>query len=58
MSEECCIRACRRSQSGLAMVEFALSIPVLLLLMFAAFEFGHFLIQYSTLNDTVRNASR
>jgi Flp pilus assembly protein TadG len=48
---------CRR-QSGLAMVEFALSAPVLLLLMFGTFEFGHFLIQYSTLNDAVRNASR
>jgi Flp pilus assembly protein TadG len=51
-------RACRQSQSGLAMVEFALSVPVLLLLMFGTFEFGHFLIQYSTLNDAVRNASR
>jgi len=50
--------ACRQSQSGLAMVEFALSVPVLLLLMFGSFEFGHFLIQYSTLNDAVRNASR
>jgi Flp pilus assembly protein TadG len=48
----------RQSQSGLAMVEFALSVPVLLLLMFGTFEFGHFLIQYSTLNDAVRNASR
>src|SRR6185312_14231760 len=48
----------RQRQGGLAMVEFALSVPVLLLLMFASFEFGHFLIQYSTLNDTVRNASR
>ena len=58
MSEQRCVRARRRSQSGLAMVEFVLSVPVLLLLMFATFEFGHFLIQYSTLNDTVRNASR
>ena len=40
------------------MVEFAISAPVLLLLMFGSFEFGHFLIQYSTLNDAVRNASR
>jgi len=58
MIKERCTRACRRSQSGLAMVEFVLSVPVLLLLMFATFEFGHFLIQYSTLNDAVRNASR
>ena len=58
MIEERRTCACRRRQSGLAMVEFALSVPVLLLLMFGAFEFGHFLIQYSTLNDAVRNASR
>jgi len=58
MIEERRARACRRSQSGLAMVEFVLSVPVLLLLMFATFEFGHFLIQYSTLNDAVRNGSR
>ena len=58
MIGERCARTCRRSQSGLAMVEFVLSVPVLLLLMFATFEFGHFLIQYSTLNDAVRNASR
>ena len=58
MIEERRTSACRRRQSGLAMVEFALSVPVLLLLMFTSFEFGHLLIQYSTLNDTVRNASR
>src|SRR5258708_34183165 len=51
-------RARRRRQSGLAMVEFALSVPVLLLLMFGTFEFGHFLIQYSTLNDAGRNSAR
>ena len=58
MSAERGICARRQRQSGLAMVEFALSVPVLLLLMFASFEFGHFLIQYSTLNDAVRNGSR
>jgi Flp pilus assembly protein TadG len=58
MSEQRRTRAFRRRQGGLAMVEFAISAPVLLLLMFGTFEFGHFLIQYSTLNDAVRNASR
>ena len=58
MIEERRTGACRRRQSGLAMVEFAISVPVLLLLMFGTFEFGHFMIQYSTLNDAVRNASR
>jgi Flp pilus assembly protein TadG len=45
-------------QRGLAMVEFVLTAPVLLLLLFGTVEFGHFLIQYSTLNDAVRNAAR
>jgi Flp pilus assembly protein TadG len=58
MIEQRRTRACRRRQSGLAMVEFAISVPVLLLLMFGTFEFGHFLIQYSTLNDAVRNSAR
>jgi Flp pilus assembly protein TadG len=57
MTEQRRARAfCR--QGGLAMVEFALAAPVLLLLMFGTFEFGHFLIQYSTLNDAVRDAAR
>jgi Flp pilus assembly protein TadG len=58
MIEERRARAFSRCQSGLAMVEFAISAPVLLLLMFGTFEFGHFLIQYSTLNDAVRDAAR
>jgi len=58
MIEERRARTFCRRQTGLAMVEFAISAPVLLLLMFGTFEFGHFLIQYSTLNDAVRNASR
>jgi Flp pilus assembly protein TadG len=48
----------RRGQGGLAMVEFAISLPVLLLLLFATAEFGHLMTQYSTLNDSVRDAAR
>jgi Flp pilus assembly protein TadG len=40
------------------MVEFAISLPVLLLLLFGTAEFGHFMTQYSTLNDSVRDAAR
>lgn len=40
------------------MVEFAITAPVLLLLMFGATEFGHLMIQYSELNDAVRDAAR
>lgn len=47
-----------RHQRGLAMVEFAVAVPVILLLMFGSFEFGHLLNQYLTLNDAVRNAAR
>ena len=57
MIEEPHLHASHR-QRGLAMVEFVLSAPVLLLLLFGTVEFGHFLIQYSTLNDSVRNAAR
>jgi Flp pilus assembly protein TadG len=40
------------------MVEFAISVPVILLLMFGSFEFGHLMTAYSTLNDGVRDAAR
>jgi len=40
------------------MVEFAISMPVIFLLMFGAFEFGRLMTQYSALNDGVRNAAR
>jgi Flp pilus assembly protein TadG len=48
----------RRLQRGLAMVEFAITAPVLLLLMFGTVEFGRFMIEYSTLSDAVRDAAR
>jgi Flp pilus assembly protein TadG len=47
----------RRRQRGLAMVEFAITAPMLLLL-FVTVVFGEFLIDYSILNDGVRNAAR
>ena len=47
-----------RRQRGLAMVEFVITAPVLLLLMFASVEFGQFMIEYSTLSDAVRDAAR
>jgi Flp pilus assembly protein TadG len=40
------------------MVEFALSAPVLMMMICGTVEFGQFLIQYSTLNDSVRAAAR
>lgn len=50
--------ASQRRQTGLAMLEFAISLPVLLLLLFGTAEFGHFMTQYSTLNESVRDAAR
>jgi Flp pilus assembly protein TadG len=40
------------------MVEFVVTAPMLLLLLFGTVVFGEFLINYSTLNDGVRNAAR
>lgn len=45
-------------QQGLAAIEFTLVLPFLLLLTFAAAEFGRLLYQYSALNTTVRDATR
>lgn len=47
-----------RRQQGLAMVEFTLVLPLLLLLMFAAAEFGRALFQYNTLLKAVRDGAR
>ena len=48
----------RRRQRGVAMVEFAIGVPVLLLLLFVTVEVARFLNQYSILTDAVRDASR
>jgi Flp pilus assembly protein TadG len=55
-------RVCRprslREQHGLAMVEFAIASPLLLLLLYAIAEFGNMLYQYALLADAARNADR
>jgi Flp pilus assembly protein TadG len=48
----------RRCQRGLAMVELVMTAPILLLLLFGTVVFGEWLIQYSILNDAVRDAAR
>ena len=50
--------AARCRQRGVAMVEFAIGVPVLLLLLFVTVEVARFLNQYSILTDAVRDASR
>jgi Flp pilus assembly protein TadG len=48
----------RPDQRGLAMIEFALSVPVLLFLMLATGEIGRMLFQYNTLAKAVRDGAR
>ena len=49
---------CACHQRGLAMVEFAVASPLLLLLLYAIGEFGNMLYQYALLADAARNADR
>ncbi|MFL8987034.1 TadE/TadG family type IV pilus assembly protein [Pseudomonas sp. QLc11A] len=48
----------RQRQQGLAMVEFTLVLPVLLLLLLAFGEFGRMLFQYNLLLQASRDADR
>ena len=45
-------------QTGVALVEFALVLPLLLLLTFIVTEYGRALYQYNTLTKSVRDAAR
>jgi Flp pilus assembly protein TadG len=51
-------RHCRKKQRGIAMVEFAIAVPVLLLLMLASAEAGKWLYEYNTLHKAVRDGVR
>ncbi len=48
----------RLKQSGIALVEFALILPLLLLLTFVTTEFGRALFQYNILTKSVRDGVR
>lgn len=48
----------RRSERGIAIVEFAIAAPMLLLLLLATAELGRMLSQYDTLNKAVRDGAR
>jgi Flp pilus assembly protein TadG len=48
----------RSTQSGVAIIEFALILPFLLLLTFTVTEFGRAIMQYDTLTKSVRQAAR
>ena len=47
-----------RKQTGVALVEFALVLPFLLLLSVVAIDFGRAIWEYNTLTKSVRNAAR
>lgn len=47
-----------RVQRGMAMVEFTITLPLLLLLLFAIAEFGRLLFQYNSLLQANRDAVR
>lgn len=48
----------KKEQRGLATVEFAITLPLLLLLMLATAEFGRLISQYNTLTKAVRDGAR
>jgi Flp pilus assembly protein TadG len=48
----------QRRHRGLAMVEFTIAAPMLLLLLYAIAEFGNVFYQYAQLADGARNADR
>lgn len=48
----------RRHQRGVAIVEFALVLPMLLVLTFITTEFGRAMYQYNTIAKSVRDAAR
>lgn len=48
----------RGTQAGLAMVEFTITLPLLLLLIFAVAEFGRAFMQHNTLTKAVRDGVR
>lgn len=47
-----------RKQKGVAIVEFALILPTLLIMTFIVTEFGRALYQYNTIAKSVRDAAR
>ena len=48
----------RRRRDGIASVEFAIVLPVLVLMLFGAIEFGRLLVDYQLVNKSARDAIR
>jgi Flp pilus assembly protein TadG len=52
------MRSAKNRQKGVALVEFALVLPLLLILTFITTEYGRALYQYNTITKSVRDAAR
>ena len=48
----------RKSQTGIAVIEFALVLPILMVLLLATAEFGRAFYQYNTLTKAIRDGAR
>lgn len=48
----------RRAESGQSLVEFALAIPIFLLLMFGLFDLGRVVYAYNTISNASRESAR
>ena len=48
----------RKGQSGIALIEFAICVPVVLLTTWITIEFGRALLQYNTLTQAIRDSAR
>lgn len=54
----CSMTHCKKSQSGLAVIEFVIVLLMLIPMMVATVEFGRYLHQYNTLTKAVRDGAR
>ena len=52
------VRSARRRRSGMAMVEFVMILPALLVLLFGMLEFGVIFYQFQTLSNAAREGAR
>ncbi len=48
----------RRKQRGQTLAEFALILPILLLILMGMFDFGRAIVAYNTLSEAARNGAR
>ncbi len=52
------VKRLRRRRDGIASVEFAIVLPILVLMLFGTIEFGRLLVDYQLVNKSARDAIR